>query len=349
MPLRAQLDGRSINAVLLSETEWQALKGSRLLRMPCCDAPAYRRTSRLGTRHFAHSPKHHCGTEGESAEHLAAKAEIVRVCHDLGWNADSEVAEGQWRADVLATRDRHRLAFEVQWSTQTLDATRERQAGYGTDVKCCWLFRKLPTEQRPHELHPTLPERNLPMFRLQLADSGFNVTVDHNNPSLREFVTARLAGRIRFRDHREYVCELQVVTHETGCWRCGASYDLFYTRQVMRSSCGAEEMRDPGDCDTEHSDPYSALRNVRLAQRHFPSELKRLRFSVARRGSTTMERSYWSFGCPRCDALFGSHYFHHLMAEPEDAELVPFCSKILPRSEHRREPHWCFPQNGRFC
>ena len=137
MPLRAQLGERSINAVLLSETEWLALKGSQFLRMPCCGAPAYRRTSRLGTRHFAHSPKHHCGAEGECVEHLAAKAEIVRVCHELGWTADSEVAEGQWRADVLATRDRHRLAFEVQWSSQTLDVTRERQAAYtACGIRC---------------------------------------------------------------------------------------------------------------------------------------------------------------------------------------------------------------------
>ena len=110
MPLRAQLDGTSVNAALLSDTQWQALKRSQELRMPCCDAPAYRRTSRLGTRHFAHSPGGYCGAEGEPAEHLAAKAEIVRACIQLGWDALSEFATGNWRADVYATRGRHRVA-----------------------------------------------------------------------------------------------------------------------------------------------------------------------------------------------------------------------------------------------
>ena len=249
--------------------------------MPCCDVPgatgAPVRPGAPGT--WFRSAKNHCGAEGERAEHLAAKAEIVRVCNELGWAADSEVAEGQWRADVLAIRDRHRVAFEIQWSCQTLDVTRERQAAYGAAaVKCCWLFRKLPTEQRPHPhvVTLTLPERNLPMFRLHLEDSGFNVTVDHNILSLREFVTARLAGRIRFRDQREYsVCELQVVARETGCWRCRTRYDVLYTRRVMRSNCGAEQfMRDPGENapDMLRDDPYSALRNVRLARRHFASE-----------------------------------------------------------------------------
>ena len=148
MPLRVQVDGNSLNAALLSDTEWQALKGSRSLRMPCCDAPAYRRTSRLRTRHFAHSPRSHCGAEGECAEHLAAKAEIVRVCHELGWNALSEYVGNQWRADVYATRGRYRLAFEIQWSTQTLQVTRERHAAYGPDIKCCWLFKRLPSLNR---------------------------------------------------------------------------------------------------------------------------------------------------------------------------------------------------------
>jgi competence CoiA-like predicted nuclease len=157
MPLRAQLDGCPINAALLSEADRQALEASPLLRMPCCDAPAYRRTSRLGTRHFVHSPKRHCGAEGECGEHLAAKAEIVRACHDLGWAADSEAAGGQWRADVLATRDHHRVAFEVQWSNQTIEVTRERQAAYGTDVKCCWLFRKIPLSKGAPVIERDLP------------------------------------------------------------------------------------------------------------------------------------------------------------------------------------------------
>ena len=124
MPLRAQVDGRWLNAAILSDTEWQELKGSRSLRMPCCGMPAYGRTSRLGTRHFYHAPGSHCGAEGESAEHLAAKAEIARACNELGWEAFSEFAGNNWRADVYATRGRHRVAFEIQWSRQSIEVTR---------------------------------------------------------------------------------------------------------------------------------------------------------------------------------------------------------------------------------
>src|ERR1039458_5550400 len=346
MPLRAQLGERSINAVLLSETEWQALKGSQFLRMPCCGAPAYRRTSRLGTRHFAHSPKYHCGAEGECAEHLAAKAEIVRVCHELGWTADAEVAEGQWRADVLATRDRHRLAFEVQWSSQTLDVTRERQAAYGADVKCCWLFRKIPLSKG----QPVI-ERNLPLFSLKHVDSGFQVNVGNNVMSLRDFVAARLSGRIRFCDQTNYSeCDLQVAARETACWRCGATYDVFCIRRVLRSNCGEETIvPDLDDAPKRKGDPYSARRNYQFATKHLASELTRLRVSLGWRWSSTLERCYWSFGCPSCNAIFGDHYFGFFAYEALDEALAPFCSKKVIYSQVQPEPHWCFPQNGRFC
>jgi transposase len=218
--------------------------------MPCCDALAYRRTSRLGTRHFAHSPGSHCGAEGECAEHLAAKAEIVVVCHELGWDALSEYARDQWRADVYATRGPHRLAFEIQWSSQTLQTTKERQAAYGTDLKCCWLFKQLPSlppsESGP-EVQNTIAERNLPMFRISRADCRFDVTVDHRTVTLREFVQARLQGRIHFCNRRTFIArEVQLVVSKIRCWRrgCRAPYDVFYTREIVRSNCGAQRMSE---------------------------------------------------------------------------------------------------------
>lgn len=356
MPLRAQLDGNSINAALLSEIQWQTLKGSQSLRMPCCDALAYRRTSRLGTRHFAHSPGSHCGAEGECAEHLAAKAEIVLVCHDLGWDALSEYVGDHWRADVYATRGPHRLAFEIQWSTQTLQITRERQAAYGTDVKCCWLFKQLPSltpKESGPQVRGTIAERNLPMFRISRADCRFDVTVDHRTVTLREFVQARLKGQIHFCNHRTFIArEVQFVVSKIKCWRrgCRAPYDVFYTREIVRSNCWAERMTtDPGERQSLHDDPYSALRNWRLAKRVFASEEKQLRFSIKRRWSDTLGRSYWSFGCPECDALYGDHYFSHLIAEVESNGSAPVCSKELRCSEKWAEPHWCFPAKGPFC
>lgn len=357
MPLRAQIDGHPINAALLSNAEWQALKGSRSLQMPCCGAPAYRRTSRLGTRHFSHSPGQHCGTDGESAEHLAAKAEIVRACDELGWEADSEVVGDGWRADVLACRERHRLAFEIQWSRQTLELTRQRQATYGHDVKCCWLFRALPPAKRIAKGRQpdqgAIAEQSLAMFRLSRRDEEFLVTVDAKLVPLREFVRARLQRRIRFARCRNYLShELQVVAPEVPCWRCGCHYHVLYTRWNLRSDCGAElSLTDPGDARVpDDRDPYSAKFNMRLLKEHFPTRIPELHIKLDWRWSQTIGgRSYWCFCCPHCMAFLGSHCFLFTVADAGGYELPPLCSKELPCFERWPQSHWCFPANGRFC
>lgn len=351
MPLRAQVDGVWLNAALLSQPEWEALK-ERSIRMPCCDVPAYRRTSSLGTRHFVHSPGSHCGAEGESSEHLAAKAEVVRACHELGWDVQTEFACQDWRADVYATQGRHRAAFEIQWSPQTFEVTQARHAAYG-EVKCCWLFRKLPRPLGSKRQVRLIPERDLPIFELSASDSGFMVAIDQKTMSLRDFVKARLERRIRFCEQRHYTSrEVHVIIIGVRCWRerCHASYDVLYTRRFMRSDCGVERVEMvPGDRILSFDDPYCALRNWAVLKKVFAAEAKQLQVSVKRRWSQTAEESYWSFGCPECDALYGNHFIWDTFYDAESNRCIPSLSKQWRFSKRMPEPHWCFPHHSGFC
>ena len=190
------------------------------------------------------------------------------------------------------------------------------------------------------------------MFGLSRADSRFDVAIDHRIVSLREFVKARFERRIHFCDQRKFtVRELQLIAGKVECWRCRAPYDVFYTREIMRSNCGAQRtiMTDPGERVSARDDPYSALRNSRLAKRVFTPEVKQLRFSVNCLRSDTAGRFYWCFACPECNTMYGSHYFGFLIYEAEGEGYAPFCSKELTCSGRRAEPHWCFPLNGAFC
>jgi competence protein CoiA len=129
----------------MSDEEWLNLKAQRpKVRLCCCDSTGYLRTSKLGTKHFVHGKDRICNWAPEKWQHLLAKTEIVRVCQQFGYDAKTEVSGSDWRADVLATKtDRGqliRLAFEVQWSPQTLEETAARQAKYQRDgIRCCWL------------------------------------------------------------------------------------------------------------------------------------------------------------------------------------------------------------------
>ena len=78
MPLRClNPAGQNIHSFDLSNEDWQALllenRKSRHLRMPCCRSPVTLRTSRLGTKFFAHKARGTCTTAPETAEHLHMK------------------------------------------------------------------------------------------------------------------------------------------------------------------------------------------------------------------------------------------------------------------------------------
>ena len=124
------------------------------------------RTSVLGLQHFYHAPCAPCAWQKESAEHLAAKCEIIRVCTDVGYHAVPEAIGPDWRADVLASRGSHRVVFEVQLSAQSLARTRERQEHYTRDgIRACWLFGNAPgTLMRPGGMVALIADRELPVF-----------------------------------------------------------------------------------------------------------------------------------------------------------------------------------------
>lgn len=119
MPLRCfdPTSHRNIHAFDLSREAWQALAGenrrARHLRMPCCSAQVTLKRSRRGTQFFAHKAAASCVTAPETEAHLRLKRMAIEVARANGWEAETEVAEGEWRADVLARKGAVKVAIEI--------------------------------------------------------------------------------------------------------------------------------------------------------------------------------------------------------------------------------------------
>lgn len=113
--------------------------------------------STRGTRFFAHRTRGTCTSSPETWAHLLAKDVIAKAAEAVGWEATTEEpgetpAGGNWIADVICQRsgENGRVAVEVQWSAQSIDETRHRQARYKESrVRGLWLLRRgdLPIER----------------------------------------------------------------------------------------------------------------------------------------------------------------------------------------------------------
>jgi len=97
---------------------------------------------------------------------------IARAGVEAGWTVAIQHVERDWRADVLAVRASQRVAFEVQWSRQTLAQTLGRQARYRrVGVRGCWFCRYPPSELRRDGGGALAARQDLPLFAL-VAERG---------------------------------------------------------------------------------------------------------------------------------------------------------------------------------
>ena len=293
-------------------------------------------------------------------QHLWTKAEVLKACADAGWTAAPEVAGDDWRADVLAERGSARVAVEVQWSRQAEDMSRFRQDRYARDgARACWLLRG---EQ------PRPASRELPVFELRPGTTD-PVSVWHAGREIpvREFVRLLLEGNVRFATTT--LRRVRVRFLETDCWRCKKTSHIYEVSEMIR--CGYSDSRrtDPGEWlpvyGTEAKFAPDILQAVNRWLTTEGSAAGVRLGQIKKRYSRTMQSSYMSFGCPSCDALFGSWFIHHeelLGAEDEDFTHSLEFERSYTRSNKgggeigaytaeriAAQSHWCLPPDGRYC
>lgn len=337
MPLKCLRNDEPIFAFdVESDQAWEQLRkdntADHSLKMPCCDSGVTLRTSKLGTKHFAHSRRGPCSTAPESAEHLLAKRTIAMGIRRTEWVALPEQPGespgfGPWIADVLAIKDKKQIAFEVQWSRQDDSETTLRQERYrAAGVRGLWFFRQ----------HDFPVAKDIPAFRLSLDDETKSLTVMLPSPSyhpsfmsvrtkdtarywqqsieLSKFVEGALQGRLRYAPALGASMPVEVHTASTDCWRCKKP-----TRIVMSLVFAASRVF-PGCANIEltiHSFADSLEDGVRVVMDMLPAPLlaKHGIGAIKPRFSRTEGGSYLSNGCAHCDALQGRFFEHELAYE----------------------------------
>jgi hypothetical protein len=345
MPLKALLDGQPILAPLLGDTAWAELYFQRYrLVLPCCPDRAVQMRGGAGTtriQHFSHAPAPTCQFRAETMAHLRAKVEIARACAEAGWAVDIEHAEADWRADVLADRGGQRVAFEVQWSRQTLAETEARQVHYrAAGVRACWFFRYPPRElHRPSGDADLEARQDLPLFGL-VADRGYEsyrVQIGNRAHPLGQVVGALLGRRIAFRSHRTALGHhvVDIAFHDKVCPSCGAPCRVYRVAAregaIPRAPCGGRVLLWSGV--PYHPDVAHAARRLYEARpQHDAIPLALIEPAAG-------------FRCPGCRMRLAPPPI--IGPAAHDVVIAVGVTFARPLCDPYR--HWCYPPDGPFC
>jgi len=359
MPLRAIIDNKEIVSSFLSNEEWNELKhrvksNSLDVIIYQTNKKGYLRKSKKGLQHFAHKkgelPEN---WKPESPQHLLVKNEVLLGCKDAGWECYPEFKENDWEADVLAINDNHRIAFEVQWSPQSYEKTIERQDKYKRDnVRCCWLFKKPPKEFRDWSDN-LKAKKEIPLFRIS-ENENKEINVDFYGKifSIRHFISTLLEGKIKFSSRMKAIHKQNIAINffKTSCWKCGENQYAYFLQENVKSKCDFEMHLDNQMWDDEdfkyNSQILKAVNNFIKSK-----EGQHIRIGqIKKRYSKTINSSYMSFGCYKCDSIFGDWFLNEEIMEARmyGAENVLNIDVELPEIIEDHE-HWCYNENNDYC
>lgn len=362
MPLRAIINNeREIISIELSDDQWndlrRGLKSKKLtLTLPCCDQNGFLRISSRGYKHFVHSgSRTNCDWKPETFEHLKAKIEIIEACKERGWKAIPEFSEDGWRADVLAIKGEHRIAFEVQWSTQTFDDTKFRQNRYKeSNVRGCWFFRKL-TKTLTNEDGTLFVDRDIPAFLIDYKKEEDYVLaqVGRKQLPLRVLVSDLLKKKYKFCEHINIRAEqkVKVLLFETICWKCNRTQHCYTIGSELLTVCYNIHSTKKNATELYQLDKtpevFEGVMNALEAKELYQFKIG----PIKKRYSLLKEKLIESHGCVYCDSIFDDFPINiekkQALRKPDQHYSLIVSFTFEERKEKHK--HWCFSEENYFC
>ncbi|REH48892.1 hypothetical protein C7448_105175 [Tenacibaculum gallaicum] len=359
MPLRALIDDIEIISTYLTSNDWDELKDrikqeSLDVIISQTEKKGYLRTSKNGLQHFVHkkgeAPEDY---KTESPQLLFIKSQILLGCKEAGWDAISEYEESKWSADVLAINGKNRIAFQVQWSPCTYEKTIAKQKEYKEDsVRGCWFFKNPPKELRDWDKKP-IANKDIPLFKIIEAEDK-SLKVDFNNQlfEISEFVFFLLSRKIKFCSTMK-AREKQSITinfYKKSCWKCGANQHSYFLSETVKSICGEDMYLESVMWENDAIEFSPVIQNA-IKEFLLTDKGKNIKIGkIKKRFSKTVGHSYMSFGCVKCDAIFGGWHNHEEIMEVKmyGADIAYEVELELPIIREERE-HWCLNKSKEFC
>lgn len=338
MALKCTSDDGTIYSFKLNNDEWASMKShykNQNLKMTCCDTLAIPKTSKLGTPFFAHKNKGECSSAGETKEHIMAKYIVASVLHKLGWNVDIEVngvtpSGKTWIADIFATKDKAKIAIEIQWSPQTITRTRERQEIYAeSGVRCAWLMRCRKNQKDAYRDYQD--DITLPVFGFYLNDSNDGFNIPRFELDLKDFIANLMTSKIKWTPkENETGYALPIIMEET-CWKCKKDINVVAKIELQDNS---EDF--VGYLDIDNPSSIKVINHIALESTFFiDNKIGELKESYSNR----RKGKYFSNNCFYCGAIQGSFYINKMYREAVMHDCLPEPTFKFPFLFSKKDSH----------
>lgn len=278
--------------------------------------------------------------------HDRIKRQILLACASLGLQAVEEYRGNGWRADVFVDNNGVKYAFEVQIASQSLQRTLERQDKYRKDgIIGCWLFEK-ERKRKIEELEA------LPSFQVINDNEQFLVSLKGRKTlPLDIFVNDFLNGRIKFCRTLKALPIIDINFLRMDCWKCHALNHIYYVAP-LHSSCNTivDHQEELWVSEKLAFNPEIIKKITEYTRTEKGQHI--CLSSIKNRYSGTMDKSYISFGCRKCDSIFGDFYVQEAIVDSWYGHGIVDKTTIELDSDidiHEDIPHWCHPGEYKFC
>lgn len=231
---------------------------------------------------------------------------ILNVCKAKGWHFEENVKTTEWKADIIVDYGNYKVAFNICKMPRRVKEI--YQAMRSERVCGCWLL--LPSKST------TVLEEKLPCFHLTerghviLMKSHMGLTKEL---SLSDFTQSIIEGRIRWANEMT-VHHADLCFFQKDCWKCRAKNHVYFIHRLY-SEEGIEvcylERRDEQNDLTFNPHVIKAIQNYITEHPDLGIKMGTINFRYSR----TSNRTYMSFGCYRCDSLFGENIINNTILE----------------------------------
>lgn len=241
---------------------------------------------------------------------------IIDICQKNNWTFEKNVKTDNWKADLVVSYINYKVAFTIGKRPSNIEGN--YQAMRQDKVCGCWLI--IPA------INPPYIDHTLPCFELTEEADKIMVLLnksmydDNGNKlylELEYFTNELICGRIRHcNEIAVKYAHIKFVSNT--CWSCGAN-NFIYNVESFISADG--RITSPSVENITYQ-PY-IIEGVRNFIKEHPQYDIKIG-AIKERFSRTVNKTYMSFGCYQCDALFGNFFINDVLMDAYYSKGIEF-------------------------